>query len=226
MQDINTYVDKVFYINMDKDVERNDNIIRQFKKHGIWNYERISGVVIDQIPDKHEMTCPDEDPIKSEKYIKSSFGCLNSHKKAIEIAVERNYSRICVFEDDITLVEGFVEKFNQYITALDNENPSHQIAYLGIDCDREKDLSQPLKKLRMHCYGAYAYILSNQDWVFKYVLQNIDYVVQEIDLLYNSMILQNALSDCYVTVPNIVLHEYNYGSNINTDKNNELHLHR
>ena len=40
--DINNYVDRIFYINMDKDVERNENIIKQFKKHDIWNYERIS----------------------------------------------------------------------------------------------------------------------------------------------------------------------------------------
>ena len=43
---INTYVDKIFYINMDKDIERNKDILNQFKKFNITNYERIPGVVV------------------------------------------------------------------------------------------------------------------------------------------------------------------------------------
>ena len=50
---IDTYFDKVFYLNLDKDVDRNENMLQQFKKHDINNFERVSGVVFNEIPDKH-----------------------------------------------------------------------------------------------------------------------------------------------------------------------------
>ena len=43
---INKYVDRIFYINMDKDIDRNKNMLEQFAKHGITNYERFSGICV------------------------------------------------------------------------------------------------------------------------------------------------------------------------------------
>ena len=56
--------------------------------------------------------------------------------------------------------------------------------------------------------------MNDLDWVFKYILLNIDYQFQEIDLMYNSMISKNDLADCYISIPKIVLHGDPYDSNI------------
>lgn len=217
--DINNYVDRIFYINMDKSIERNENIIKQFKKHDIWNYERISGITIENVPEIHGIQGPFNENTDKEKYIKGAIGCLLSHKKIIEIAVVRNYSKICIFEDDINFIENFKEGFNSYAQNLNSQNPGYQIAYLGLINDYvDPDPNIKIEKVHNHAYGTHGYIINNLGWVYQYILQNIDFVFQEIDLLYNSMILQNCLSDCYVCVPNLVTQNMNFESNINDNK--------
>lgn len=220
LYDINNYVDRIFYINMDKDIERNENMIKQFRKHGIWNYERMPGIVIESIPENHRILGPFNNNTDIETYVKGSIGALFSHKKIIEIAMERKYSRICIFEDDITLIDNFKENFYTYIENLNSQNPTYQIAYLGLSNNLEEDKIFKIKEVKSHAYGAYGYIINDQGWVFQYILQNIDFVFQEIDLLYNSLLSQNLLSYCYVFVPNIVKHDWNFGSNIGNNKTN------
>jgi GR25 family glycosyltransferase involved in LPS biosynthesis len=210
--DINTYVDRIFYINMDKDVKRNEAIIKEFNKNNIWNFERISGVVVTDIP-ANKIQGPFIDNQDKEKYIRGSIGCLLSHKKIIEIALERGYSRICVLEDDVYFVENFEEQFSKYVDNL-NANVPYQIAYLGVvDSDNVID-DREIKKLKNHAFGAFAYMMNDLNWVFKYILLNIDYQFQEIDLMYNSMISKNDLADCYISIPKLVLHGDPYDSNI------------
>ena len=48
-----TFFDKIYYINLDRDVKRNNNIISQFDKFNISNYVRVSGVLVDTIPEPH-----------------------------------------------------------------------------------------------------------------------------------------------------------------------------
>jgi GR25 family glycosyltransferase involved in LPS biosynthesis len=215
--DINTYVDRIFYINMDKDVERNDLIVKQFNKHNIWNYERISGVVVNDIPPGHKIIGPIDPTQNREKYIKGSVGCLLSHKKIIEIALERGYSRICIFEDDAVFIENFEEQFNTYIDRLGKES-QYQIAYLGLDDEDDIEDGRVIKRLEGHCFCTYGYILNDLNWVFKYILLNIDYQFQEIDLMYNSLIIRKDLAECYVSIPNLVSQNTNYASNIGDRK--------
>ena len=95
---IDEYFDKVFYLNLDKDKDRNNNMILQFKKWGIDNYERIEGVIYDKVPERVLW----RNFIKSdEKYIKGQLGCRDSQLKAVKLAKERDYKKILILEDDI-----------------------------------------------------------------------------------------------------------------------------
>lgn len=95
---INTYFDKIFYINLAKDQDRNEYMVNQFREIGITNFERIEGVIYNTIP-PHSLW---RNFIKTdEKYIINSLGCRDSHLKAIKLAKDRGYKRILILEDDI-----------------------------------------------------------------------------------------------------------------------------
>jgi len=99
---INEYFDKIFYINLDKDVHRNENLLQQFERFNITNFERVSGVRVMRIPERSQY----RNFIKSDsKYIMGQLGCRASHISAVQIAKARGYSRILILEDDILFLE-------------------------------------------------------------------------------------------------------------------------
>lgn len=96
--DINTYFDKIFYVNLARDQDRNEYMLKQFKELGITNFERIEGVIYDTIPEKKLW----RNFIKTDtRYILSSLGCRDSHLKAIKLAKDRGYKKILILEDDV-----------------------------------------------------------------------------------------------------------------------------
>lgn len=101
---VDNYFDKVFYLNLKKDVDRNQNMIEQFDRYGIKNYERIEGTNLESVPDKSYWRNFNLEFI-NEKYIKGSLGCRNTHWRAIELALLRDYKRILIFEDDVIFNE-------------------------------------------------------------------------------------------------------------------------
>lgn len=101
---LNNYFDKIFYINLDKDVERNNNVLSEFSKWGVTNFERISGFTFDEVPDQMYWRNFNKYSI-NRKYILGNLGCRRSHLEPIRLAIERNYSRILILEDDIFFTE-------------------------------------------------------------------------------------------------------------------------
>ena len=97
---INTYFDKIFYINLEKDVNRNDNVLAQFNRFDITNFERIEATSYTKIPDKKLWRNFNK---KDDKYILGQLGCRASHLEIVKIAKERNYKKILILEDDIKI---------------------------------------------------------------------------------------------------------------------------
>jgi hypothetical protein len=98
---LDNYFDKIFYINLKRDVERNSRILEDFSKYNINNFERVDGVIYDSIPDRNLWRNFNK---SDEKYVIGSLGCRDSHLKVISIAKERKYKRILILEDDIRFV--------------------------------------------------------------------------------------------------------------------------
>jgi len=95
---VNNLFDKVYYINLDKDVDRNQHILDQFKQYNITNYQRATGIVVDTIPD---ISLYRNFIHREEKYIKGQLGCRAAHLNIIKDAKVNNYKNILIFEDDI-----------------------------------------------------------------------------------------------------------------------------
>lgn len=88
---IDNYFDRIFYLNLDKDSVRNRQMVEQFEKFGISNYERVSAIEIEHMPPKETY----RNFIKNApQYIIGNTG-----------ARARGYQRILIFEDDALFKE-------------------------------------------------------------------------------------------------------------------------
>lgn len=99
---LDSYFDKIFYINLKEDTNRNENILNEFAKFRIFNTERIEGEKIEKIPDEKLFRNFNK---KDEKYILGSLGARTSHLKCVKLAKERDYKRILIVEDDVNFAE-------------------------------------------------------------------------------------------------------------------------
>ncbi len=145
---LNNFFDKIFYINLDKDTERNQNLLFQFKKYNITNFERISGVEFQEIPDKSYWRNFNLNAL-NEKYILGSMGCRASHKKIMDISMERGYNKILILEDDIFFTEDPNEILNKNLHQLD----SWDMLYFGGSIEEH---------FNGQIVGAYAYGLNRK----------------------------------------------------------------
>ena len=221
MSSLNEYVDKIFYINMDADTQRREHLLSGFSRHGIHNSERIPG--IEPTPEQiktYNFFGPfgehKDDPEVIAKYKKGSTGCLLSHQKAIQLAKERGYTKICILEDDIAFDSDFEELFSKYTQILQERNMTFDIFYLSLANWTHCNGNVPDDKGVIHvCSGghnAYAYILDAK--CFDIILANIEYCRIEIDLLYNNLNMHQMLLS-YTVVEDMV-HVQDFGSNIRT----------
>lgn len=91
--------DMIYYINMDKDVDRNENMIKLFKDLKLDTYTRIKGEEVDY-RDYDESTYRNFNK-RNEKYLNGQLGCREGHLNAVRHARDNNYNRVLIFEDDV-----------------------------------------------------------------------------------------------------------------------------
>jgi GR25 family glycosyltransferase involved in LPS biosynthesis len=122
MSYINTLVDKVYVINLDKDVERLKTIDTALRKQGI-SYERLPATLGSNLSNDSRLTqmcnffCTDG--IK---------GCAVSHHRIWEDALRNGYSRVLVFEDDALIPDDFDKKVREVMV---NVPEQYDIVFLG-----------------------------------------------------------------------------------------------
>ena len=86
----------IYYINLEKSTERNDNMIAQLKNY---NYTRFPAI------DTNHIIFKKYNDLDKSKYIYDSrkLACLLSHLYAIKKAYDNNLKNIIIFEDDVDL---------------------------------------------------------------------------------------------------------------------------
>jgi GR25 family glycosyltransferase involved in LPS biosynthesis len=98
------FFDMVYYINMDKDVDRNEHMIELLKRQGIQKYKRIPGVIVEGEIDTRNYRNFNK---FEEKYVRGHLGSRASHLSAVIDAKMNNYHRILILEDDIVCLKSF-----------------------------------------------------------------------------------------------------------------------
>ena len=98
---INTFFDKIFYINLARDTDRNEFMLSQFKEFGITNFERYEAITYNEVPDRVLW----RNFIKTdERYIKGQLGCRESMLNIVKLSKERGYKSILILEDDAYMI--------------------------------------------------------------------------------------------------------------------------
>ena len=119
---------KIFVLHYPKLTHRKKHILEQFEKHGITNYEFIEKFDKDVITN-------DECPEFSKDYVANRRAELSLHLKHIylyRLMVRENYSEVLVFEDDVVLSDGFVEKLMKYMTQMPTD---YDMLFIGDGCN-------------------------------------------------------------------------------------------
>jgi GR25 family glycosyltransferase involved in LPS biosynthesis len=183
------YVDNVYLINMDKDIERLKKVTKECKKFNI-NFERLSGV----------------DPLKLskkelDKYVTKTcqnicpnglVGCGISHMKIYEDALKNNYKNILVLEDDVYFDDELYEELDKAMSELPKD---YDILYLGCSgmCDKKQVYNMDLYLI----FHLIFYFLSkckskcNNECKIKKKINNKYIHVPEIPLTAHAMIISN-----------------------------------
>ena len=99
---LDSYFDRIFYINLERDILRNEHMLAQFKKSGITNFERINAIELTELPGKEKY----RNFIKHDlRYQIGQLACRASHVKCITLAKERNYKNVLILEDDAVFLQ-------------------------------------------------------------------------------------------------------------------------
>jgi glycosyl transferase family 25 len=128
-------IDKIFIINLDKDIERLNNSYKQLNKYNITNYERYSAIYAAKA-NKYELNTYTT-TIGKIIASKTMIGCGISHINIWKKIVKKKINTSLIVEDDFILVDDFLNKFNRII----NKAPEkYDILFLTSGQLHNKDL--------------------------------------------------------------------------------------
>jgi len=191
---MNDYIDKVYVVNMDKDVDRLEHMDKEFERIGV-KYKRIPAVdaskneyIINKYKNKNQE-------------FRNAVGLLKSHVGIMKDALDNKYDTIAIFEDDVIFCDDFDERFDYYIKNLPKD---WQVAYLGchfhscrlptVSIDN-KNYIYSVKK----CYGTFAMVFNNQNGTFDKIIKHVDKEQMPLDNYYAHLLL--GILKGYVFIP-------------------------
>lgn len=215
---------KIYIINLEKDHDRFLNTKEQLLLNNIPEsyITRIDAIYGKKL---------DKNILDSSNLTPSQIGCLSSHVKTLKQIIKDNVEYALVLEDDVVLSEWF-SKLEEIISTLPK---TFDICWVGNcrakwprnTCSIIPDPSYDYKKLeKINDYiwridgkshdnypmGAYGLVISKKGAkrALDIVLSNK--FVNPIDVIYVKSDMEN-----YMTVPSIITHCYDFGSNIAPD---------
>ncbi len=185
---LNTIVDRVYVINLDKDKERMEHMDRQCKEHQI-NYVRFPAVLGAKVEKDSRLS-----PTCQTFCTDGAKGCALSHHTIWETMLKENLETVLVFEDDVIFTKELESKLQVafrniptfdviYLCNLYNPKNENIFSHLAISVVgiQPQDHSPLLKKTKGG-FGTAAYII-HQDFVRKIIdkpiTQHIDYQLSQ-----------------------------------------------
>jgi GR25 family glycosyltransferase involved in LPS biosynthesis len=200
-------IDKIYVINMEKDLKRKENTIKTFQKYNIYNLSKNNNVEIRKAED-----WTNKSPPKSFRGPTNggAYGCCISHLKCIDDAIEQKYDTVLIMEDDLMFHNNFIEEWNS-ISVPNDWNilylSATQIKWNNIILHPNKKYYKANKSL-----GGTAYIVKKN--LYQYIKKIFFQERKPIDELL--IIVQNHFK-CLVLYPNLCI---NYMNESNIRKNN------
>jgi GR25 family glycosyltransferase involved in LPS biosynthesis len=186
---VSQYWEKAYVINLDMDVKKYINMCKLLNILNLdYNSTFVSaelGTILD-IPTLKQLNILTEE---FSKFYKGTIGCNYTQYKIIKEAYEKNYNKIIIFEDDISLTDKFFETlYNSKLI----ENDGFILGHEDWHC------TNTFSKIHNNCYK-----INNKDYFvggfFAVILNK-----KSIDYFYNNWNPIHTISDIYLR--NIACH--------------------
>ena len=136
MSYVNTVIDKVYVINLERDRTRLHTFDAEMKRHGI-SYTRFPAVLGTEIKYDDGLT-----KACNQICTAGMKGCALSHRAIWEDMLKNRYENVLIFEDDASLIDNFEQVFRDGWSQLPND---YDIYYLG--CHATCENSDPSSKV-------------------------------------------------------------------------------
>lgn len=136
-------VDKVYYINLNRAVDRNQHVLNQCQKHGlptskVQRFEAIDGSSYVFTPQERAMFRDCD--YAHQPFAPKIMGNQLSHYRILQDMIQHQYKHILVLQDDAILRDGFVSVLNHTVRHLP---PNAEMVNLGLHAFASDDQFQP-----------------------------------------------------------------------------------
>lgn len=162
------------YINLDDRPDKRDIAEKEFAKHGI-NVERVSGIK--------------GNPSGLQTVGKpGDVGCTLSHVKCVQIAKDRGWSEVVIFEDDATFKDGFNVLFDNYFSQVPSDwemvyfGGNHWGRDLKMKYNPQLTRVSPNIARTTHTLTTHAYII--RDSMYDAVIEHLGKASKQVDVMY------------------------------------------
>ncbi len=166
MSILNKYFDKIYYINLERRPDRNEQCIEELNKYNI-NAERFDAVDYKKLNLKLPW-----------------MGCLLSNLEVIKHSKEKGFNSILILEDDILFNDKLEELFNEYITQVpDNWDMLYLSGNHNQHCGYHSNyISENVIKCTL-TYSTHSFAIKSSvyDLIIDYLTNN---QTQPVDVLY------------------------------------------
>ncbi len=130
-------IDGIFCISLEERADRRELLTQEFDGSGL----NIEFMIVQRDSENPER------------------GCFDSHMKCARLALERNYRRVLILEDDATLVSFNPKQVQQINAFMDKQSP--ELFYLGANLGKVW-LTWSMGIARVRAKATHAYILSSR----------------------------------------------------------------
>ena len=171
------YVDKIFYINLDRRPDRKQNMeiqLRGINTH--YPVERVSAVdgrslEISDIPSNLVTDKGKKDAINQKEKVYTyltlgAIGCAFSHRNLYIKILRENLSKVLILEDDVSLADNFITKLEDIMKNIPENEKNYDIIYIGyhpIFFDHDLiQLNDHFFKPKKKIYGLFGYIVTDR----------------------------------------------------------------
>jgi GR25 family glycosyltransferase involved in LPS biosynthesis len=152
----------IYYINLDRSIDRKTKMEEQFNKYEVNNATRISAVDGKNISSMKEGFIPGLGSYSNSfNMTKAELGCTLSHLKAIKQAYDSGLDNVLILEDDTSLdlmPLWSIEKLSDLVKIL----PEWEIVKFGNTLCSHKLVNIEYYVFGNHCWGAWTYLINRR----------------------------------------------------------------
>lgn len=185
----------IYYINMDKSIDRNISMLKEFQRYGITNFHRVRAIDSKKLlKGKEELVFTDS----SKNTTMNELATTLSHMKAINSAFLDGNKYAVIIEDDMTfaLVPFWKESLIEIIDKLPKDWAILNISHLNCNVDGN-NLTDHREK-RCHSTGAYLINEKGMENISKYIDTDSKIPHYYITPEKNELFLADGSADIYI----------------------------